>query len=101
MVAEPLSVHPEILNRQANDLLDAMDASAKDHARHHDAIAESASGWVGESARALENLRVTWEDQRNVLHKELGAQGIHMQEVAGGIADMDGTNGARIDKSGQ
>lgn len=100
MPQEPLSVHPEILNRQANRLLDAMDDSAKAHAQHHDTMAEAASGWIGHSARALEGLRTTWEDQRAALHKELGQQGIHMQEVAGGIANMDGANAAHIDKSG-
>lgn len=99
MPQEPLRVTPEVLNQQANRLLDHMDDSISEHKGHHDEMAEAATGWIGESARALEGLRTAWEDQRAALHKQIGYLSTPMQEFSSQIVNTEDLNRSKIDKS--
>ncbi|SKD36815.1 WXG100 family type VII secretion target [Mycobacteroides abscessus subsp. massiliense] len=84
-----LQINPEDVNRHAWALIDAVTDSRADHAHDVDSIAEAAGGWIGESARALNEVQGVWSDQGDVLHRNLGGLGTWMQEAASRFTAQD------------
>ncbi|MBB4855771.1 hypothetical protein HNP40_003180 [Mycobacteroides chelonae] len=84
-----LQVNPEDVSRHAWALIDAVTDSRADHTHDVDSVAEAASGWIGESARALNEAQGVWSEQGDVLHRNLGSMGTWMQEAAGKFVAQD------------
>lgn len=84
-----IKINAAHLYQQGNKILDAMDESRREHDRHLATMEEHASGWVGESASALAELRAHLEERNAALHQEVGNHGMHAQEVATKFRDVD------------
>ena len=100
-MAEPLKINPEDVTRRAWMLIDAVTDSKAEHAEHHDAIGEAASGWIGESAKALAQAQQRWAKSADVLHKNLGEMGTWMQENAAKVTAVEDHNRANIETTGK
>lgn len=99
-MSESFSVRPEDVTRRAWDLIDAMTDSKAGHAEDHDAIAEAATGWIGESAKALGEVQEIWAEKFDRLHKNLGEMGTRMQENAAKFTTAEDQSRQNINRTG-
>jgi hypothetical protein len=81
-MSEPLRVNPAVLHRAGGEHLDAMDESSRAHAEHHESMESAMPGLPTEAGGALAGLIAAWTDQREDLHRAVGAHGFAMQEAA-------------------
>lgn len=81
VVADELKVDPVALHSGSNDLLESVGEAALSFISHEDGLTEAASGWVGSSQQALEELAARWE-ARHTHHKlQVGNLGSHVAEA--------------------
>lgn len=100
-MAESLRVDAEHLHLKANEVLDHMDISRREHSVHGDDLSAAAGKWNGEIAGALAHVATTWEDKRITLHKRVGGMGTWMFEAATTFVNTDENSKTGFDKSAE
>lgn len=98
---ESFRVNAEHLHLKANEVLDHMDTSRREHVGHCDDLSAAAGRWNGEIAAALSHVSTTWEDKRTALHKRVGGMGTWMFEAATTFVNTDENSKTNIDKTGE
>ncbi|CPU27553.1 Hypothetical protein ERS075552_04073 [Mycobacteroides abscessus] len=100
LMAEPLSYDTELLFKQANKLLDHVEAHRQDHVGHDADLAELASRWPGVVGSAMGGLQAVWAEQHDVIHKRAGEHATQIFEATTKISGTDDDNAGRIGKTG-
>lgn len=98
---ESFRVNAEHLHLKANEVLDHMDTSRREHVGHSDDLTAAAGRWNGEIAAALSHVSTTWEGKRTALHKRVGGMGTWMFEAATTFINTDENSKTNIDKTGE
>ncbi|MBN7560314.1 WXG100 family type VII secretion target [Mycobacteroides abscessus] len=97
---EPLSYDPELLFKQANKLLDHVEAHRQDHTGHDADLAELASRWPGVVGSAMEDLRAGWDTQHELIRKQAGEHATWIFEATAKVVGTDDGNAGRFGKTG-
>ncbi len=96
LMPDPLSFDPELLHRQANKLLDHVEAHRQDHAGHDADLSNAASAWSGAIGSALEEVRTGWTEQHEVTHKQAGEHATWIFEATSKITATDDSSAGRL-----
>ncbi|MFT9663250.1 WXG100 family type VII secretion target [Mycobacteroides abscessus subsp. abscessus] len=96
---EPLSYDPELLFKQANKLLDHVEAHRQDHIGHDADLAELASRWPGVVGSAMEELRTGWSEQHEAIRKQAGEHATWIFEATTKVVGTDDGNAGRFGKT--
>lgn len=97
---DPLSYDPELLFKQANQLLDHVETHRQDHIGHDADLAELASRWPGVVGSAMEELRTGWDEQHEVIRKQVGKHATGIFEVTNMVRGQDDDSAGRVGKTG-
>ncbi|RIR68150.1 hypothetical protein [Mycobacteroides abscessus] len=97
---EPLSYDTELLFKQANKLLDHVETHRQDHTGHDADLAELASRWPGVVGSAMEELRTGWDEQHEVIRKQVGEHATWIFEATNKVRGQDENGAGRFGKAG-
>ncbi|WJR35307.1 hypothetical protein P3F83_08035 [Mycobacteroides immunogenum] len=100
LMPDPLSFDPELLHRQANTLLDHVEAHRQDHTGHDADLAELASRWPGVAGSAMEDLRAGWEEQHEAIRRQVGKHATWIFEATTKVVGADDDNAGRFGSAG-
>lgn len=97
---ESLSYDPELLFKQANQLLDHVETHRQDHTGHDADLAELVSRWPGVVGSAMEDLRAGWDEQHELIRNQVGEHATWIFEATTKVVDTDDGSAGRFGNTG-